>query len=353
MSDIQKGRADFLEVGDWNAACSMCGRKRKASQMVQNWQGLYRCPEHNEPRQPQDFVRGVPDIQTPAWIQPERDIDVLVCSFNGSSGVPGFAQAGCMTPGRTNIIPTEFDPLHPPPPPPFIDQPTKLLLHFDGSGTIIVDSSVYANTVMVAGDATQASTWTVLSGFTPPIPSTPKFGSGALLEGKTAPGTGVVTVPFVAGGPLDITAGDFTIEGFLLNPQATDSQSVNYGIHSPGVSGLSVIWSVEPGFENWTISCQNSFGSLISQTDGSPGFGDPNFAQWLHFALVRLAGVLTLYWNGTSRGTAALPSLTLPAQPTVTFTSEAEAAFDEIRISNIARYTSNFTPPSAPFSPIG
>jgi hypothetical protein len=64
------GRADYLELGDWNAICSMCGGKRKASQMVKNWQGLYRCPEHNEPRHPQDFVRAVPDVQTPPWTQP-------------------------------------------------------------------------------------------------------------------------------------------------------------------------------------------------------------------------------------------------------------------------------------------
>jgi len=65
-----KGRADYLELGDWNAQCSMCNRKMKASMMVKNWQGMYRCPEHNEPRQPQDFVRAVPDIMSVPWSQP-------------------------------------------------------------------------------------------------------------------------------------------------------------------------------------------------------------------------------------------------------------------------------------------
>ena len=64
------GRADYLELGDWNAVCYQCGRKRKASTLVQNWQGFYVCPVHNEPRQPQDFVRSVPDNQTPPWVQP-------------------------------------------------------------------------------------------------------------------------------------------------------------------------------------------------------------------------------------------------------------------------------------------
>lgn len=73
MSGQVKGRADYLLLGDWNAACSMCGRKRKASQLVRNWQGLYRCPSHNEPRQPQDFVRNVKDVMTVPWAQPEQN----------------------------------------------------------------------------------------------------------------------------------------------------------------------------------------------------------------------------------------------------------------------------------------
>ena len=82
MGTPVKGRADYLDLGDWNALCSMCGRKRKASTMVKNWQGQWRCPEHNEPRQPQDFVRGVPDIQTPPWTQPPPLDGVAVYTFN-------------------------------------------------------------------------------------------------------------------------------------------------------------------------------------------------------------------------------------------------------------------------------
>jgi hypothetical protein len=114
MADMVHGRADHLDLGDWNAACSICGRKRKASFLVKNWMGQWRCPEHNEPRQPQDFVRGVQDIQTPSWVQLERDVDHQVCTFNGSSAIPGYAIPGCMTPGRFNILQTEFAPPIPP-----------------------------------------------------------------------------------------------------------------------------------------------------------------------------------------------------------------------------------------------
>jgi hypothetical protein len=64
-----RGRADRLELGTWNAVCSMCGRKRKTNELVRNWQGLYRCPEHDEPRHPQDFVRGSPDRMDVPWAQ--------------------------------------------------------------------------------------------------------------------------------------------------------------------------------------------------------------------------------------------------------------------------------------------
>ena len=82
-----KGRADYLKLGDWNAACSMCGCKRKASELVLNWQGQYRCPKHNEPRQPQDFVRAVPDIQAVPWAQDESnffiDLDDYIVTQTG------------------------------------------------------------------------------------------------------------------------------------------------------------------------------------------------------------------------------------------------------------------------------
>lgn len=98
--------ADFLAPGDWNATCSMCGRKRKASKMVKNWQGMYRCPEHNEPRHPQDFVRGVEDNQTPPWVQPPTETEALFCSLNGQSAIPGAGLPGCMIPGNPVFDPT-------------------------------------------------------------------------------------------------------------------------------------------------------------------------------------------------------------------------------------------------------
>ena len=66
-----KGPADHLVLGDWNAICFFCGIKAKASELRRHWEGFYVCERCWEPRQPQDFVRGVPDKQVPPWTQPE------------------------------------------------------------------------------------------------------------------------------------------------------------------------------------------------------------------------------------------------------------------------------------------
>ncbi len=95
MSTLGSGGRDYLDLGTWNASCSMCGRKRKAQEMVRNWQGLYRCPEHNEPRHPQEYVRAVPDVETPPWTQPETDVFAAVCFPNDQTGIADWAIADC------------------------------------------------------------------------------------------------------------------------------------------------------------------------------------------------------------------------------------------------------------------
>lgn len=112
MAGPTKGRADYLNLGDHNASCSMCGRKRKASTMERNWQGLYRCPEHNEPRQPQDFVRGVKDDPSVPFSQPELDTFVTtpLCTIYQATAYAGVGAAGCMVAGKLLPLPLKIPP---------------------------------------------------------------------------------------------------------------------------------------------------------------------------------------------------------------------------------------------------
>jgi len=89
----EKGPNDYLKLGDWNATCFQCGRKKKATEMKRHWEGYYVCPEHWETRQPQDFARGVSDVQQPPWTQP-MPADVFV---------PGAPESPMAQPGEYPI----------------------------------------------------------------------------------------------------------------------------------------------------------------------------------------------------------------------------------------------------------
>ena len=92
------GRADYYKEGSWNATCGFCGRKRKGDELAQNWQGLWVCPEHNPPRQPQDFVRATVEDPSAPWSQPAGEEYSNFCTPNGTSAVPGYAMPGCALP---------------------------------------------------------------------------------------------------------------------------------------------------------------------------------------------------------------------------------------------------------------
>lgn len=96
------GKADYLALGDWNAQCDRCGRKRKASTLKKDWQGLMVCPEHFEARHPQDFVRAPKPEQQPEWTRSESaEAYVQVCTAEGLRAIPGIAMPGCAIPSRT------------------------------------------------------------------------------------------------------------------------------------------------------------------------------------------------------------------------------------------------------------
>jgi hypothetical protein len=99
--------ADYLALGDWNANCSICGQKFKASELKKHWQGQWRCARDWEPRQPQDFVRGIAEAQTPPWTQVAGQSFVAICSFDDRTAFPHRAIPGCVEP---NFISLFFDP---------------------------------------------------------------------------------------------------------------------------------------------------------------------------------------------------------------------------------------------------
>lgn len=65
------GRADFWKKGQWKAVCDVCGLFYHSSDLKERWDGLMTCRQDWNPRQPQDFVRGIPDPQAIPWGRPD------------------------------------------------------------------------------------------------------------------------------------------------------------------------------------------------------------------------------------------------------------------------------------------
>jgi hypothetical protein len=63
----------------------------KASDLRQRWDGLKVCNEDWEPRQPQDFVRGVADYQAPPWTRAEPPNQFIDPLWPDGFVVDGFA----------------------------------------------------------------------------------------------------------------------------------------------------------------------------------------------------------------------------------------------------------------------
>lgn len=90
------GTADYLDLGQWNTICDRCGKKYKANELRKEWDGLMVCWRCYEIRQPQDYVRSVPDKQAPPWTRPDSDqFESPFCDLQGISSVADFATADC------------------------------------------------------------------------------------------------------------------------------------------------------------------------------------------------------------------------------------------------------------------
>lgn len=65
------GQADFLSVGTNNVICDQCGRKFKAYDLTEQWDGIWTCRRCWDYRNPQEYLRGLPDNMKPELSRPE------------------------------------------------------------------------------------------------------------------------------------------------------------------------------------------------------------------------------------------------------------------------------------------
>lgn len=68
---------NYYVSGGWNVICDSCGKKIKASEAKQRWDGLIVCPADYETRQPQDFVKARQDRITVPFTRPRPTDDFI------------------------------------------------------------------------------------------------------------------------------------------------------------------------------------------------------------------------------------------------------------------------------------
>lgn len=144
-------------------------------------------------------------------------------------------------------------------------------------------------------------------------------------------------------------AGDFTVEGWARTNGAIAATSCFVGQWLAGDYKFTVGCATS-GRAYFSLSESGGSGTeLVSANGAIPT------STWFHFAGVRSGSTHTMYVNGVSVATGAISGALFSSTSTIRIGSNGDnQAFnghvDEVRITKgIARYTGNFTPPSAPF----
>jgi hypothetical protein len=91
--------------GDFWRICEECGFKKRASETMKRWDGLFVCADDFEERHPQDFVRGRADRQTVPNPRPET-----VNSFVGALTTQVTATSNAGSSSLTVASTVRFEP---------------------------------------------------------------------------------------------------------------------------------------------------------------------------------------------------------------------------------------------------
>jgi hypothetical protein len=223
------------------------------------------------------------------------------------------------------------------------------------------------------------------SGPTPPPTATSPPGSGFALRfyGHGTNDIDRVKVKIDAPAvPADIGSGAFTLEFWMKAGAANNNGYANCGAESGWITGNGILDRDVYGagdFGDYGVVLADdgiAFGVSVGGS-GTTLCGNTVVADntWHHIAVTRSGGTLQIYVDGTlDASTNSGPSGNVSyndgrstawpnSDPYLVIGAEKHDAgsgfpsyngyFDELRISNIRRYTSNFTRPSAPFTPDG
>ena len=150
---------------------------------------------------------------------------------------------------------------------------------------------------------------------------------------------------------MDFGTGDWTIESWNWMATNTVTAGYEFGTFSSG-GMLEMFQGGSPGNIVYYTDTSGSGGS-ITVTGATEGI---TLSTWFHTAFVHDSGTGTIYVDGTNRGTfSGTPDIDYSGNRNwaIGAGSTGGSAWtgykDEFRVSNVARYTSNFTPQTTPF----
>jgi len=220
------------------------------------------------------------------------------------------------------------------------DSFTKILMHFEGANgsTTFTDSN--------AGGS--AHTWST-SGSCALSTSSPKLGVSNLHVSTVG-----ITTPNIS--EFNLGTSDWTVECWLnfngvsgggfkgICGQTRASASISQtGLYVYRDNSNKILAGAYSGTNTWTVTSSSTFAT----------------SNWFHFAFVRSGNNLLLFINGTQEGGTLAISGAINYDSGATFGvgcvgSSVPGGYnqdvDEFRLSvGIARWTSNFTPPNAPY----
>lgn len=150
----------------------------------------------------------------------------------------------------------------------------------------------------------------------------------------------------MTGGKLDVASGtynspgsgNFTIE-FFTKITAT-------GTYMGFASGVG--YDIYVNGSNIVINSVAGVSQLFANARGSMADGN-----WHHFAWVRSGSTNTMYFDGVAQATTKTDSTNWNTSNVFTFSQGADGTqqggLASYRLTKVARYTSNFAPPTPPF----
>ncbi len=149
-------------------------------------------------------------------------------------------------------------------------------------------------------------------------------------------------------------SGNFTIEGWVnFSSVSGEKGIVSYFSNSPSNAGFTLRLSTGNSPSGLRFVASTGGGTdIILQSAWTPSTG-----TWYHFAVVRNGTTVTAYIDGTSIGSTTMNiTVGVPSAPLVVGTAQTVASsdmngyIDDLRITKgYARYTANFSAPSAAF----